>query len=158
MHCTEFLERYSDLRDGRVEGEQLEARLVGHLRGCPACTRYHAVVVRGVMALRALSDLEPSTAFRTTLHQRLTTDPPTDQPVMPIPARVMAAAMVVAAVLVFFTDASGPRQPAPLAGGPTERAAPVASFADLAVPAFGDARHAPEAQPLTGLASIDLPR
>lgn len=42
-----------------------------HRRACRRCARYHYAVSRGVDALRALDDIEPSPAFRRELRARL---------------------------------------------------------------------------------------
>jgi hypothetical protein len=60
MYCSEFLEVYSDYRDGLIADSGLERDVRQHLRHCPRCMHYDALIARGVMALKATSDIEPA--------------------------------------------------------------------------------------------------
>jgi hypothetical protein len=72
MRCSDFLTWYSDFRDGLITDPGVLVELERHRRSCRRCARYHYAVERGVDALRALDDIEPSPAFRRELRARLT--------------------------------------------------------------------------------------
>lgn len=71
MDCSVFLTWYSDYRDGLITDPGVLLQLERHRRACGRCARYHDAVCRGVDALRALEDLEPSPVFRRELRARL---------------------------------------------------------------------------------------
>lgn len=70
VDCADFLESYSDFRDGCLPATVAD-RFEGHLRQCEACTRYDRVVRGGVKVFRALPELDPSPDFQTRLLGRL---------------------------------------------------------------------------------------
>ena len=154
MNCHEFLERYSDWRDGLV-GAALRQRMSEHVQGCPHCTRYHARVARGVTVLRSLGELEPTWLSRRRLASRLA-DPPLTlhESVTPAPASIMVALMLITAAALFVWEAAtGPgenraaqqpiQQPRPVVVA--NPAPPFVSFAHLSVPAFNGPLHTPGA-------------
>jgi hypothetical protein len=107
MHCTDFLEHYSAYRDGLVEDQGLLRRLRQHLLVCPQCMRYDARLARGVTVLRSLNEVHPSPRFRRRLAARLaapTTE--AEQPVVPAPAGIVAALMLLAAAALFLWHGS----------------------------------------------------
>src|SRR2546421_12818902 len=71
MTCAEFLERYTDFRDGLITAPRELRRFTRHLALCQACRRYDAALRRGVLALRAVQTIEPSPSFRRRLDERL---------------------------------------------------------------------------------------
>lgn len=71
MECSDFLAWYSDFRDGLITDPGVLVELERHRRRCRRCARYHNALTRGVDALRALDDMEPSPAFRRELRARL---------------------------------------------------------------------------------------
>ncbi|MGH7646426.1 MAG: anti-sigma factor family protein, partial [Gemmatimonadales bacterium] len=71
MNCTEFLERYSDFRDGLVTALRERRRFERHLGRCASCREHDARVRRGVMALQAARTIHPSPDFRRRLDARL---------------------------------------------------------------------------------------
>lgn len=71
MRCSQFLNRYTDFRDGLIDDPAVVRELENHLRGCGRCARYHYAITHGVVALRALGEIEPSPAFRRELQARL---------------------------------------------------------------------------------------
>src|SRR5258708_23221491 len=71
MTCAEFLERYTDFRDGLVTAPRELRRFGRHLARCTGCRRYDAAVRRGVLALQAVETIEPSRDFRRRLDARL---------------------------------------------------------------------------------------
>ncbi len=64
MTCAEFLDRYTDFRDGLITASRELRRFERHLACCPACRRYDAAVRRGVRALQTVETIEPSPEFR----------------------------------------------------------------------------------------------
>src|SRR6266571_5265506 len=71
MTCAEFLDRYTDFRDGLITAPRELRRFDRHLAQCAACRRYDTAVRRGVLALQAAETIEPSPAFRRRLEVRL---------------------------------------------------------------------------------------
>jgi anti-sigma factor RsiW len=100
MRCAEFLDRYTDFRDGLFTAPQEQRRFERHLARCPACRRYDAALRRGVLALQAEALIEPSPDFRRRLEARLQQERRTGSQV---PARAgvagLAAALFVVAAL-----------------------------------------------------------
>ncbi len=73
MDCNEFLDRYSEYRDGEnpSAGEGDAHAFEAHLAGCTPCRRYHEVIERGTSLLR---DADPPVLrddFRDRLQHRL---------------------------------------------------------------------------------------
>jgi anti-sigma factor RsiW len=68
--CAEFLDGYSEFRDGLLTGE-LEESFERHLEDCPACARYHGVVSRGAAEFARLPEIAPSEGFALRLQDRL---------------------------------------------------------------------------------------
>src|SRR5207237_441364 len=113
MTCAEFLERYTDFRDGLITAPRELRRFTRHLALCPACRRYDAALRRGVLALQSIQSIEPSPAFRRRLDARLARERRRGQG----PARAgIAAALFVAAALAMVT-LEGVRRP-PIAQAP----------------------------------------
>lgn len=56
--CREFLDRYSDYRDGRL-GDDGRSFFIGHLAECTTCRRYDRVIRKGVDVLRKNSQGTP---------------------------------------------------------------------------------------------------
>src|SRR2546428_4528347 len=71
MTCAEFLERYTDFRDGLITAPRELRRFERHLARCAGCRRYDTAVRRGVLALQAVERIEPSRDFRRRLDARL---------------------------------------------------------------------------------------
>src|SRR6266487_4186110 len=71
MTCAEFLERYTDFRDGLITAPRELRRFERHLARCAGCRRYDTAVRRGVLALQAAGTIEPSRDFRRRLDARL---------------------------------------------------------------------------------------
>jgi anti-sigma factor RsiW len=97
MTCPEFLDRYTDFRDGLITAPRELRRVQRHLAQCAACRRYDAAVRRGVLALQAADPIEPSSKFRHRLEARLERE---RSAAREVPARAgFAAALFVAAAL-----------------------------------------------------------
>jgi hypothetical protein len=153
MRCSDFLDSYSDFRDGLIIDAQVLRRLNHHLSHCPGCRRHDVLVRRGVMALRAGADLCPSADFRRRLRDRLArTDAASlDEPVLPGRAGVAVSLMVAAAVGLLIYEGTARRPGAEVANRPVRAVAepplpvvvanpgvPFVAFADLRLPAFPD--------------------
>jgi anti-sigma factor RsiW len=70
VDCSQFLDGYSDFRDGQLESEVREA-YAAHMADCPGCARYHRVVDRGVQLFRELPEIRPSEDFLPRLQHRI---------------------------------------------------------------------------------------
>ncbi len=129
MHCSEFLELYSDHRDGLIADRAQSARIGRHLEGCTRCMEYDARISRGVIALKATHDIEPSAHFLSQLDRRLARTTGlalVDEPV-PVPsAGIMVAIMLLAALALAITELGPSPRPA---GTPTQvSASPLPPF------------------------------
>lgn len=71
MHCTDFLNRFSDFRDGEITDLGVLREMQDHLRTCPSCRRYEHALRHGIGVLRSLGQIEPSARFRRELRIRL---------------------------------------------------------------------------------------
>jgi len=152
MTCSEFLESYSDFRDGLIDDPGVARRLGDHLAVCPRCMQYDARVARGATLLRSFSDIEPSPRFRRELARRLTRSHLTlEEPVRPAPAGIMVGLMVATAIaLVVWTSGERGAVAVPAVETAAARAAPsppppavvalpsppFVSFTELSAPAF----------------------
>jgi hypothetical protein len=100
MRCADFLQIYSDYRDGLLADDGLAFAAEHHLRECPRCARHDLAVRRGVNLLRTEPEIEPSPGFRRTLDRRLRAGPLESWPATGrLAASVLLAAGV--ALLVF---------------------------------------------------------
>ncbi len=70
LDCSQFLESYSDFRDGLLEGTMREA-FQAHMAACPPCARYDRVISRGTELFRKLPAIEPSEDFLPRLQHRI---------------------------------------------------------------------------------------
>lgn len=70
VDCAEFLDSYSDYRDGCLEAARAE-HFEDHLRRCESCTRYDRVVRGGVQVFRSLPGLDTAPDFQTRLLGRM---------------------------------------------------------------------------------------
>jgi len=152
MTCSEFLETYSDFRDGLIDDPGLARRLADHLAVCPRCMQYDARVARAATLLRSFSDIEPSPRFRRELARRLNRSHLTlEEPVRPAPAGIMVGLMVATAIaLVVWTTGDHPVESAPAVETAAASASPsppppavvalpsppFVSFTELSAPAF----------------------
>lgn len=131
MDCSEFLELYTDYRDGCLEDAGAARAVREHLSECEACRRYDAVVCRGVMALRSMDELHPSKSIA---FAGLTMLPDSAQPVSHAPAKVVGGLMVAAALaLLLWPRADGPGKE-PVEPQPIARVEPVLPPAAVVLP------------------------
>jgi anti-sigma factor RsiW len=70
VDCSEFLDRYSDYRDGLLSAPR-RAAFRAHLAECAACARHDAAVARGVELLQRMREIQPSSDFGIRLRRRL---------------------------------------------------------------------------------------
>src|SRR5207245_2410889 len=106
--CAEFLERYTDFRDGLITAPRELRRFERHLLRCAGCRRYDTAVRRGVLALQAAGTIEPSRDFRRRLDARLERE---RRAARDVPASAgVAAALVLAAALAMLA-LEGVRRP-----------------------------------------------
>src|SRR5207244_13607863 len=108
MTCAEFLERYTDFRDGLITAPRELRRFERHLLRCAGCRRYDGAVRRGVLALQAAGTIEPSRDFRRRLDARLERE---RRAAGEVPASAgVAVALVIAAALAMLA-LEGVRRP-----------------------------------------------
>src|SRR6266550_7408442 len=106
MTCPEFLERYTDFRDGLITAPREVRRFTRHLAQCPSCRRHDGAVRRGVLALQAADTVTPSADFRYRLERRLRREGLVAGPVLPARAGVAAALFIAVAIaLIAFEGA-----------------------------------------------------
>ena len=126
MDCSEFLDSYSDFRDGVITDPQRLRLLRDHYARCLSCARYDASVRNGI---RAMGEIEPSADFRERLRARIaaTAGQPME-PVGPGAAGIAAGLMLAAAVaLLIYEGSRRPDQlPVPVA---VSAPSPMAEFA-----------------------------
>lgn len=70
MTCSDFLLRYTDLRDGELSVEDART-FAEHLDSCPVCRRYDQVISRGTEVLRAVPTEGPKDDFRARLQHSI---------------------------------------------------------------------------------------
>ncbi|MDP9348293.1 MAG: zf-HC2 domain-containing protein, partial [Gemmatimonadota bacterium] len=70
MDCEQFLDGYSDFRDGLLPFEDAVEFEI-HLDACESCGRYDRVLRRGADLCRDLPEVEASEDFRARLQDRL---------------------------------------------------------------------------------------
>ena len=97
MTCLEFLDRYSEFRDGLITAPGEARRFERHLVQCSSCRNYEATLRRGVRALQAVDAVLPSAAFRTRLESRLRREGLAG-PTPPARAGVAAALFIAVAI------------------------------------------------------------
>jgi len=108
MTCAEFLDRYTDFRDGLISERRELQRCEHHLAHCAACRRYDAAVRQGVLALQTAERIEPSPTFRRRLEARLERERRRSGEV-PASARIAAALFLAAALALVARE--GLRRP-----------------------------------------------
>lgn len=102
MTCAEFLDRYTEFRDGLITAPRETRRFARHMAQCPTCRRHDAALRRGVLALQDTLTVHPSSDFRRRLDQRLERELAGGRaPTLPARARI-AAAMFIAVALTLL--------------------------------------------------------
>ena len=161
MRCADFLDIYSDFRDGRLGDPALERRVAEHLSACPSCAAYDARIARGICVLRTLGDVEPSPGWRRSIVSRVGRRRlQLEEPVAPAPAGVMVGLMVATAIILLVwtghppdaavstleTRAVEPTPDPPLPAVVAIPSAPFVSFTELTAPSFRAEWHTPGAR------------
>lgn len=166
MHCQDFLDHYSDYRDGRIDDPRLVRRMERHLAVCEVCARRHEALTRGADALRGLPMPLPSRGFRNGLARRLADEVAIGDPVVPTRVGIAAAFLLAAAVALVLYEglAAHPElqstmpiaiaDTAPLLTSPRPANA---SVTDFTLPAFSGAaiEFSSRPAPLAAWASLD---
>jgi len=98
MTCAEFLDRYSEFRDGLITAPGEARRFDQHLAQCPNCRTYEGTLRRGVRALQGVDVLLPSAEFRTRLESRLRSEGLITGSTPPGGAGVAAALFIAVAI------------------------------------------------------------
>jgi len=104
MICREFLDRYTEFRDGLIAAPRELRRFQRHLAQCAGCRRYDAALLRGVAALQDVETIEPSADFRRKLDARLAAERSRDAAV-PASAGLVAAVLVLVALSLLVVEA-----------------------------------------------------
>jgi hypothetical protein len=104
MTCPEFLERYSEFRDGLITAPGEARRFKHHLANCSSCRNYEATLRRGLQALQAGDVLVPSAAFRTRLESRLRTEGLIGEPTPPARAGIAAALFIAVSLALLALE------------------------------------------------------
>ncbi len=107
MTCPEFLECYTEFRDGLITAPREVRRFTRHLAQCPSCRRHDAAVRRGVLALQAMDSVTPSADFRSRLERRLRREGLVAGPVLSAPAGVAAALFIAVAIALIAFEGAG---------------------------------------------------
>src|SRR2546422_9851881 len=131
MTCPEFLDRYTDFRDGLLTAPRELRRCGRHLGQCASCRRYDTAVRRGVLALQAGAEsIEPSPEFPPRLDARLAHE---RRAAREVPARAgVAAALFIAAAPALVAPGGGRHAPGARVSPP-----PPGGFPQPVVPAGG---------------------
>ncbi len=98
MTCSEFLQAYSEYRDGLLREPAAVTAVEAHLEGCPTCARLARAMALGLSALRDTEDVTPSRRFRTELTHRLRAEVAIGDPIAPTHAGLAAALLLAAAL------------------------------------------------------------
>ncbi len=173
MRCSDLLELYSDYRDGLITDPRTLRTVQQHLRHCGRCMNYDALVSRGVIALKATSDIQPSTLFSRRLEQRLAADSPavhSGEQVRPAHAGIMAGLMVATALAMLLWMGVADEETAPpdrvsassepasaSLVQPVARQRPV-DLVDWSVPAYSDEGDDASDQQVSFETWVSLPR
>jgi hypothetical protein len=104
MICQEFLDRYTEFRDGLVAAPRELRRFQRHLVQCASCRRYDAALRRGVEALQNIETIEPSSDFRRRLEARLARER-AGAAAVPARAGLVAAMLVLVALSLLVVEA-----------------------------------------------------
>jgi predicted anti-sigma-YlaC factor YlaD len=105
MTCAEFLQRYTEFRDGLLTAPGEARRFKRHLTECAHCRNYEGTLRRGVQALQTADELVPSPDFRARLESRLRSEGLV--PGLRPPARAGVAAALFIAVAVTLLALAG---------------------------------------------------
>ena len=118
MDCPEFLDRYTEFRDGLITASRELRRFRRHLATCERCREYDETLRRGVGALQSTNTIEPSADFRRRLDARLRAERARlrGEPVLPIRLRLVAVVLLGLAIALVVRESL--RQPLQVAEAP----------------------------------------
>jgi hypothetical protein len=117
MDCPQFLDRYTEFRDGLVTSSRELRSFQRHLVLCARCREYDSAVRRGVLALHASQRIEPSPDFRRRLDERLRSERER-LGAEPVSVRVGIAAALLLAVALTLVLRESAQRPAVVARTP----------------------------------------
>ena len=99
MTCLEFLDLYSDYRDGTLHDPDVRHAVDGHLGECLRCRRLAKTMDQGLALLHeSAGSIEPSARFRAGLEHRLRSQVAIGNPLAPTHAGLAAALLLTAAL------------------------------------------------------------
>ncbi len=104
MICREFIDRYTEFRDGLIAAPRELRRFQRHVAQCAACRRYDAALRSGVAALQNVETIEPSADFRRRLDARLARER-AGAAAVPARAGLVAAMLVLVALSLLVVEA-----------------------------------------------------
>jgi anti-sigma factor RsiW len=110
MDCQQFLARFSDYLDGRIEGEA-SMEIEGHRDSCEECRRYAQTLQTGLDLLRDLPSLDVPPEFYPRLNHFIS-QPPAESPARGSGA-TLASVISVAALVATAAWAPTTGMPAP---------------------------------------------
>jgi hypothetical protein len=93
--CPEFRDRHLDLTDGTLAATD-QAAAQAHLDHCEECARFDVRVRRGLMVVRNLPSVRPSSDLYSRIMRRLAASPPpthANERAAPLERRRLAAGM-----------------------------------------------------------------
>lgn len=142
MRCNDFLQHYSDYRDGVIADPALYRALRRHVAGCHRCMRYDARIARGALVLRTAREIEPSSRMRRGLRGHLAVTSPASEPAVPSRASLMAGLMLVAGIVLVLWQFSGDPD-TQQARAPSTAPRPLVTFPEQAISGFTGEWRAP---------------
>jgi anti-sigma factor RsiW len=126
MRCSDFINLYSDYRDGLVTDSRLCRRLAAHVSRCRHCAQYHEALGRGVELLREDEGIEPSERFRVKLRCQLAVERRRRRRRAVLRARVGATVVVMAGItIVVYGGVSNSPHQVDVTPAPIERPMPM---------------------------------
>ena len=136
MQCSEFLEVYSDYRDGMIADPGSRAAVEAHYCECLRCRRLTRAMTRGLALLHQVAaEVEPSAGFRARLDNRLRAEVTVGDPVVPTHAGLAAALLLAAALGLLVVQGLG-RSTAPVATADQAPRTFEPALANVTLPAF----------------------
>jgi hypothetical protein len=129
MDCSEFLDSYSEFRDGVITDPHRLRLMREHRVQCLSCARYDASVRHGV---RAVGEIEPSADFRARVLARVAASQ--GRPIEPVAAGaagIAAGLMLAAAIAMLIYEGNRRPEPLPIPVAATE---PPAGFIPVGQP------------------------
>jgi anti-sigma factor RsiW len=104
MTCAEFLERYTDFRDGLITVPKEARRFERHMAQCASCRNYDATVQMGIQTLQTTDLVVPSPDFRKKLDARLRREARRTIPMFPARIGIVAALFIVVVLALIAVE------------------------------------------------------